>query len=134
MLDARRAYRHLLLSKDNMQNHIMSKVNANPAELLNTYITKVMEQREEILKAFIVKYRIHPDQVIQVEHKLPSGDIVWFPALKNEYMRDGELTNLALNGDNPPTIRNEVGNVSFHNLVWRGLVSQFRRFRNWLGR
>lgn len=37
----------------------------------------VMEQREEILTAFIAKYGFEPDECVQVEFKQPEGGFGW---------------------------------------------------------
>lgn len=38
---------------------------------------KIMEQREEILEAFVAKYGFEPEEAVQVEFKTPNGSNGW---------------------------------------------------------
>jgi len=40
-------------------------------------IREIHEQREEILKAFIAKYKCGPDEVRQVQTTMPDGSWAW---------------------------------------------------------
>jgi uncharacterized protein with von Willebrand factor type A (vWA) domain len=47
-------------------------------------IARVMDQREEILEAFVAKYGADPDQVEQVEQQMKDGSTCWFVRIKNQ--------------------------------------------------
>lgn len=44
----------------------------------------VMEQKEEILTAFIAKYGINPEDIIQIEWKKSPYETVWYVGHKDE--------------------------------------------------
>jgi len=46
-------------------------------------IDEVMDQREEILRAFIAKYGYEPDKVMQVEQRMSDGSVRWFVCHKS---------------------------------------------------
>jgi hypothetical protein len=54
---------------------------------LNTY-EKVLNQREEIITAFIAKYGIPPDQIIQVEWRKSETETIWFLRPKGTEFKD----------------------------------------------
>ena len=41
------------------------------------YVKDIHDQREEILRAFIAKYELEPDEAIQVEQRMEDGSIKW---------------------------------------------------------
>lgn len=45
---------------------------------------KVMDQREEILRAFIAKYGCHPDEICQIEIRKSPIETVWYCELKDK--------------------------------------------------
>ncbi len=45
---------------------------------------RIMEQREEILEAFVAKYGFDPDEAVQVEFKTPQGNYAWMVRKKME--------------------------------------------------
>ena len=50
---------------------------------------EILVQREEILKAFIAKYGIEPDKIVQVSRRLPNGTVNWSVREKT----DAEILN-----------------------------------------
>jgi len=50
---------------------------------------EILGQREEILKAFIAKYGIEPDKIVQVSRRLPNGTVNWSVREKT----DAEILN-----------------------------------------
>lgn len=45
---------------------------------------EVLEQREEILKAFIAKYKCEPDEIVQIEQRPEAGTMLWFVVRKSD--------------------------------------------------
>ncbi len=48
---------------------------------LNTKLNALLEQREEIVRAFIAKYNCQPDEITQVEQRTPTG-YIWYVTKK----------------------------------------------------
>lgn len=48
---------------------------------LNTKLNALLEQREEIVRAFIAKYNCQPDEIGQVEQQTDSG-LIWYVTKK----------------------------------------------------
>jgi len=56
---------------------------------------EILGQREEILKAFIAKYGIEPDKIVQVSRRLPHGTVNWSVRDKT----DAEILNRSEHGE-----------------------------------
>lgn len=57
------------------------------AMLTRDALQRVMEQREEILEAFVAKYGAEPDDTYQVEQETPSGRVWYVTTLRPETFR-----------------------------------------------
>ena len=53
---------------------------------IDDYMVKVFECREEILTAFVAKYGVGPEDVVQVEKKTDEG-VIFYVRAKTEYER-----------------------------------------------
>lgn len=69
-----------IIGKMNYYNQPLKDI----CERLNDLIRSVHAQREEILKAFIAKYKCEPDQAIQVEVLMEDGTRRWFVRKKTD--------------------------------------------------
>ncbi len=45
---------------------------------------EVMDQREEIMTAFVAKYQCQPDEIVQVEWRKSVGELLWFLVKKSD--------------------------------------------------
>jgi hypothetical protein len=46
--------------------------------LVREELKAIMEQREEVFRAYIAKYGFEPDRTMQVEQRMPDGTSRWF--------------------------------------------------------
>lgn len=58
-----------------MRSLVANKANLDAA--IQQAIIHVMEQREEILTAFVAKYGYDPDQAVQVQFTDANGNMAW---------------------------------------------------------
>jgi len=45
---------------------------------------EVMDQREEIMTAFMAKYQCQPDEIVQVEWRKSVSELLWFLVRKSD--------------------------------------------------
>lgn len=64
------------------------------AEIMNVRrrLAEIHAQREEILSAFIAKYGVEPDRVVQVEQRMEDGTTRWFVHRRS----DDDMAEMAL--------------------------------------
>ncbi len=59
-------------------------------------------QREEILKAFIAKYNVEPNECEQIVEHYPSGKIRWYVRKKAMEVSEDEQAGYQRNDQNDP--------------------------------
>ncbi len=60
----------------------------NIMDEVNRKLASVMQQREEILTAFVAKYGCQPDELIQIEWRKSRTETIWFVKPRDIYVCD----------------------------------------------
>lgn len=67
-----------------MSDALNEKLKLEVHEMARKRYKEVLDQREEIMTAFVAKYKCEPDDMVQVEWRKSVSEMLWFLVRKSD--------------------------------------------------